>query len=56
VGVFLCASISGQVYKLTSWMKRTDFSPKFTNPIGQDPLTSRAVPGASAAFDIPSSS
>src|SRR5262249_53552071 len=37
VGMFLCASISAQVYKLMSWMKRTDFSPKLTNSVGQDP-------------------
>jgi len=54
VGVFLCASISAQIYKLTAWMKRTDFSPPFTNSAGQDPLANREVPGASAAFDIPS--
>jgi Dyp-type peroxidase family len=56
VGVFLCASISAQVYKLTSWMKRTDFSPKFTDPVGQDPLANRGVPGASTTFEIPSPS
>jgi deferrochelatase/peroxidase EfeB len=54
VGVFLCASISAQIYKLTAWMKRTDFSPPFTNDAGQDPLANRDVPGASAAFEIPS--
>ena len=56
MGVFLCASITAQIYKLTAWMKRTDFSPAFSNPVGQDPLASRQVPGASAAFDIPSAS
>jgi deferrochelatase/peroxidase EfeB len=56
VGVFLCASIAAQIYKLTAWMKRTDFSPAFTNPVGQDPLASREVPGASSAFEIPSAS
>jgi deferrochelatase/peroxidase EfeB len=54
VGVFLCASIGAQVYTLTSWMKRTDFSPKFSDPMGQDPLANRQTPGASATFDIPS--
>jgi deferrochelatase/peroxidase EfeB len=53
VGVFLCASISAQIYKLTAWMKRTDFSPVFGNPVGQDPLANRRIPGASPAFDIP---
>jgi len=52
VGMFLCASISAQVYKLMSWMKRTDFSPKLTNSVGQDPLASRRVPGSSAAFEM----
>jgi deferrochelatase/peroxidase EfeB len=56
VGVFLCASITAQIYKLTAWMKRTDFSPQFSNPVGQDPLASRQVPGASATFDIPATS
>ena len=56
VGVFLCASITAQIYKLTAWMKRTDFSPKFSDPVGQDPLANRQVPGASATFDIPSTS
>jgi len=56
VGVFLCASITAQIYKLAAWMKRTDFSPRFSDPVGQDPLASRQVPGASATFDIPSTS
>ena len=54
VGMFLCSSISAQFYKLMAWMKRTDFSPKFTNLAGQDPLADRQVPGASANFAIPS--
>jgi hypothetical protein len=53
VGMFLCASISAQIYKLTAWMKRTDFSPALMNSAGQDPLANREVPGASATFDIP---
>jgi Dyp-type peroxidase family len=52
VGMFLCASISAQIYKLTAWMKRTDFSPAFTNSAGQDPLANRDCPGASATFEI----
>jgi deferrochelatase/peroxidase EfeB len=52
VGVFLCASISAQFYKLMSWMKRTDFSPVFTNLAGQDPFASRRIPGASGAFEV----
>ena len=55
VGVFLCASISAQVYKLTAWMKRTDFSPVFAHSAAQDPLASREVPGASTVFEVPSS-
>lgn len=55
VGLFLCSSISDQFYKLMSWMKRTDFSPSFTNPMGQDPLGDRHIAGASAKFEIPSS-
>ena len=56
VGVFLCASISTQIYKLTAWMKRTDFSPKLNNAVGRDSLASRQVPHASATFDIPTTS
>lgn len=53
VGLFLCASISAQVYKLTAWMKRTDFSPVFKSSAGQDPFANRDVPGASNVFEVP---
>lgn len=53
IGMFLCSSISAQVYKLMAWMKRTDFSPSLTNPVGQDSLGSRLVPGASPIYEIP---
>jgi Dyp-type peroxidase family len=56
VGLFLCASISAQVYKLTAWMKNTDFSPVFSDSAEQDPLANRDVPGASATFAIPMAS
>ena len=55
IGMFLCSSISAQVYKLMAWMKRTDFSPNFSNTMGQDPLASRKVPGASPIYQIPTS-
>jgi deferrochelatase/peroxidase EfeB len=53
IGMFLCSSIGAQVYKLMTWMKRTDFSPKFSDPVGQDPFSSRLVPLASDLFDVP---
>lgn len=53
VGMFLCASIQRQFYKLTAWMKENSFSPSFTDLRAQDPLANRNVPHASSEFLIP---
>ena len=53
VGLFLCASVVRQPYKLMVWMKKNDFSPLFRSPRAQDPLANRAVPGAVDTFSIP---
>ncbi|VVO08298.1 Dyp-type peroxidase [Pseudomonas fluorescens] len=53
VGMFLCASILRQFYKLTVWMKENNFSPAFPNQHSQDPLANRLTPDASGQFLIP---
>jgi deferrochelatase/peroxidase EfeB len=55
VGVFLCADMRKQVYTLTSWITRNDFSPVYdVNRRVQDPLFgNRAMPGASTDFMLP---
>ena len=53
VGMFLCASIRQQFYKLAVWMKENNFSPAFPNTRAQDPLANRLVPDASNQFSIP---
>ncbi|OAI22353.1 hypothetical protein A1356_19250 [Methylomonas koyamae] len=53
VGMFICASIQRQFYKLTSWMKENNFSPKFRDLRAQDPFSNRMVPDASDKFSIP---
>lgn len=53
VGVFLCASIQAQFYKLAAWMKQNSFSPVFREQRAQDFLASRTVPDASPVFNIP---
>jgi deferrochelatase/peroxidase EfeB len=55
VGVFLCADLRKQVYTLTSWIQRNDFSPVYdANRRVQDPLLgNRAMPGVSADFTLP---
>lgn len=55
VGTFLCADIRKQVYTLTSWIMRNDFSPVYNdNRRVQDPLLgNRAMPGASPDFIVP---
>jgi deferrochelatase/peroxidase EfeB len=55
VGVFLCADVRKQVYTLTSWIMRNDFSPVYDgNRRVQDPLLgNRAVPGTCADFTLP---
>lgn len=52
-GMFLCASIQRQFYKLTTWMNENSFSPSFTDVRAQDPLANRHVPDASSEFLIP---
>jgi Dyp-type peroxidase family len=56
VGMFLCASIHTQFYKLTAWMKQNSFSPVFKDLRAQDFLASRTVPDASNIFNIPDDS
>jgi deferrochelatase/peroxidase EfeB len=55
LGLFICASIERQFYRLMQWMKVNDFSPVFgANRRVQDPLCgNRAVPGALPDFTIP---
>jgi Dyp-type peroxidase family len=53
IGIFICASILRQFYVLTSWMKRNDFSPLFSNVRAQDPFANRKVTLASSEFTIP---
>jgi deferrochelatase/peroxidase EfeB len=53
VGMFLCASILRQFYKLTGWMKANNFSPAFPNQHSQDPLANRLTPDVSSEFLIP---
>ncbi|MEG1420053.1 MAG: hypothetical protein RSA95_01455 [Citrobacter sp.] len=53
VGMFLCASIQRQFYKLTAWMKVNNFSPIFPDLHAQDPLANRRTPDASIQFMIP---
>ncbi|MGH3702013.1 MAG: Dyp-type peroxidase [Pseudonocardiaceae bacterium] len=55
VGVFLCADLRKQIYTLTSWIMRNNFSPVYdANRRVQDPLFgNRAMPGASADFTLP---
>ena len=52
-GMFLCASIQRQFYKLVVWMKENSFSPSFKDPRAQDPLANRLVPEASDQYSIP---
>lgn len=53
VGMFFCASILRQFYKLTLWMKESNFSPAFPDLHAQDPLANRKTPDASHEFVIP---
>lgn len=41
VGMFLCANIRRQFYKLAAWMKENNFSPAFPDQHSQDPLANR---------------
>jgi deferrochelatase/peroxidase EfeB len=55
IGVFLCADISDQIYRLTGWIKRTDFRPRDArNARAQDAIAAnRSEPGASTDFVVP---
>jgi len=54
IGLFLCSSFQHQVYKLTNWIRRNDFSPVHTNPSTQDALVgSRKEPDGDYSFTIP---
>lgn len=55
IGIFVCRDLRHQVYTLTSWMQRNDFSPVYEpNRRVQDALlANRAVPGADPQFKIP---
>jgi deferrochelatase/peroxidase EfeB len=53
VGMFFCANIDRQFYTIMRWINKTDFSPVYTNPNGQDPLVgNRDIPGASNEFEL----
>jgi hypothetical protein len=52
--MFLCANINQQIYSLTRWIGKTDFSDVYRDQHGQDPLVgNRSVPNASSTFSIP---
>ena len=54
VGMFLCANLNKQFYTVMRWLGRTDFSPVFPNPVGQDPIVgTMEFSGASPEFLIP---
>jgi hypothetical protein len=55
LGLFLCSDLRRQVYTLTDWIKKNDFSPVYGgNRRVQDPLIgNRAVPGTEATFILP---
>jgi deferrochelatase/peroxidase EfeB len=54
VGMFLCANINQQIYSLTRWIGKTDFSDVYRDQHGQDPLVgNRSIPSASTTFSIP---
>lgn len=54
-GIFLCADLRRQIYTLTTWIKRNDFSPVFNaNRRTQDALLgNRAEPRSSMDFTLP---
>jgi deferrochelatase/peroxidase EfeB len=55
IGIFVCGDLRHQVYTLTAWMQRNDFSPVYDpNRRVQDALlANRAFPGADPRFTIP---
>jgi len=55
IGIFLCADIRRQIYTLTGWMRRNDFSPVYNaNRRVQDAVVgNRSVRGTSTDFIVP---
>jgi hypothetical protein len=55
IGIFLCSDIRRQIYTLTGWIRRNDFSPVYdANRRVQDAvLGNRSVQGTSTDFIIP---
>jgi len=55
MGVFLCADITEQIYKLTGWINRNDFRPRDAgDPHAQDPIAgNRGESGAALDFVVP---
>jgi deferrochelatase/peroxidase EfeB len=55
MGIFICSDLRRQLYKLTDWIKRNDFSPVYNrNRRTQDALVAnRALPGVVTQFTIP---
>jgi deferrochelatase/peroxidase EfeB len=55
MGIFLCADLRRQVYTLTGWIKRNDFSPVYDpDRRTQDAIVgNRAQPGAHTGFAVP---
>ena len=55
IGVFLCADIAAQIYKLTGWIRHNDFRPHDArNPHAQDAVAgNRSEPGAVTDFVVP---
>jgi deferrochelatase/peroxidase EfeB len=58
IGLFLCADIRRQIYTLTGWIRRNDFSPVYdANRRVQDAVVgNRSVAGTSTDFIIPGES
>jgi len=52
-GIFICASITRQVFKILVWMNQTNFSPVFKNNHAQDTFGHRGFPNADATFRSP---
>jgi len=55
MGIFVCRDLRRQLYTLTGWIQRNDFSPVY-DPNRRVPdalVANRAVPGAATQFTIP---
>jgi deferrochelatase/peroxidase EfeB len=55
IGIFICSDLRRQLYTLTGWIQRNDFSPVYdSNRRVQEALVAnRALPGVVAQFTIP---